>query len=66
MTESNWQSSYEFQSFLKSQGCEITPQSDPEYVDVYYKKSEKVVSIKTTGSLPPHQIQLVIQTLQIK
>jgi len=65
LTESRWQSSFEFQQFLKLLGCEITPQINGEYVDVYYEKSQKVVSMKSNGTIPPYEIKLIMNRLKI-
>ncbi len=65
MTQSQWQSSFEFQKILKSLGCEITPQTNSGYVDVYYPESEKVISIKSNGTIPPYEIVLIRRTLKI-
>ena len=65
LTETTWQSSYELQSFLKHVGCEITNQVKPDYVDVYYPKSQKVITMKASGKLPPEAVMMIIRNLGI-
>lgn len=66
MTESDWGSSYEIIQALKTLGCEINFQSNPEYVNVYNPKSEKIISMKANGKIPPYEVELIFQTLKIK
>ena len=65
MTQSDWVSSYQFQSHLKLQGCDISPHPDGKHVDIYNPKSEKIVTILSKGTIPPYEISMVLSTLQL-
>ena len=65
MTDSNWSNSYEIQKILKFFGCEITTQENSDYVDIYNKKSEKIISIKASGKIPPFEVKMIFQVLKI-
>ena len=66
MIQSDWVSSYQFQSHLKLQGCDITAHPDGEHVDIYTPKSEKIVTILSNGRIPPYEISMVLSTLRLK
>lgn len=66
MTQSDWISSYELQTFLKSLNCIVTPNNDGLHVDVYNPKSEKVITIISQGKLPPFEINMIFSTLGLR
>ncbi len=66
MTQSDWVSSYEFQSHLKLQGCDVTTHPDGTHVDIYNPKSEKIVTIFSNGKIPPFEISMILSTLNLK
>jgi len=65
LTDSNWRNSYEIQKILQFFGCKITAQVNTDYVDIYNKKSEKIISIKSNGKIPPFEVKMIFQVLQI-
>ena len=65
MTDSDWNNSYEIQKILKFFRCEITEQVNSDYVNIYNKKSEKIISIKATGKIPPFEVKMIFQVLKI-
>lgn len=66
MTQSDWLSSYQLQTFLKSLNCVVTPNSDGLHVDVYNPKSEKVVTINFQGTFPPFEVDMIFSTLGLR
>jgi len=66
LTRSEWLSSYQVQQFLKSLNCEITTSVDGEHVDVYNPQSEKLITIKSKGTIPPFEITMIMSTLGLK
>lgn len=65
MTQSKWISSFQLQQILTSLDCEVTVVDD-SHVNIYNPQSEKVVTLNSTGHIPPFEIQMIFSTLRLK
>lgn len=66
MIQSDWMSSHQLQTVLKSIGCDVIPNNDGLHVNVYNPKSEKVITINSNGKLPPFEVNMIFSTLGLR
>jgi len=65
LTQTNWLSSYQLQQILTSLDCEVTI-VDNNHVNIYNPQSEKIVTLNSSGRIPPFEIQMIFSTLGLK
>ena len=65
MIPAAWIDSKDLRTFLKFHECEITPQANTGYANVYNPKTGKLASIILNGAIPPYQVTLLLKQLEI-